>query len=57
MKKIIYIKPEVGRKCMDPSSLLTVSINNVNDQEAGQGSEGSPVNYGNQNDSFWDDEK
>ena len=56
MKKIIYIKPAIGQKCMEPSSLMETSLNKVNNNEAGTGSENDPVNYSNNNGSFWEDE-
>ena len=53
MKKI-YIKPAIGPKCMETSSLMTASLNHVDSEEAAQGGSNEPVNLGRQG-SFWDD--
>lgn len=51
-----YIKPMMGKKCMDSLSLLTASLNHVDSDEAATGSESNTVNFGRSNGgSFWDD--
>ena len=53
MKKI-YIKPAMGPKCMETSSLMTASLNHVDDEQAAQGSSNDPVNLSRKG-SFWED--
>lgn len=49
-----YIKPEIGRKFMVTSSLMTASVEHIHDEEAAKDYNGEGVNFSRQG-SFWDD--
>ena len=49
-----YIKPVIGPKCMETSSLMTASVEHIHDQEAATDNNGNGVNFGRQG-SFWED--
>ena len=49
-----YIKPNIGPKCMETTSLLVASVNHVDSAEAATGSSNNTVNLG-RGGSFWDD--
>ena len=49
-----YIKPNIGPKCMEFSSIMTASPNHVDENQAATGSSDNPVNYS-RGGSFWDD--